>query len=392
MYKTKFTKKEFDQARQLLVSLNNGIKNLIPDNLRMENFETAGHSETGVGFIDGKAIERVILILRGCGCAWTQQEEGGCTMCGHYSGSSKGKFIPAESLKKQFDTEMARYDFRKYPMLCLYNGGSFLNEEEIDKNLRRYMLKTINDNPHIKRLIIESRTDFLTNEALDEIEELMTDTVVEIGVGLESVCDVIRSLLLNKGVSTWDLVSIGEKFRGRKIKLLAYVLVNPPFLTEAEAIEDTVMTIEFAKEMGASIVSLEAVSIQHLTMVSFLAEAGFYKTPWIWSMFEIIRRIGALKIETRLGGFEFFPIPKEFTSNCSTCNAEMLERIHQYNKINDMNIIHDLMCPNRCDLTWREELKRVDHRNLPQRVIETLSNIDIPATLERLRASIPGTN
>lgn len=306
-------------------------------------------------------------------------------MCGHYSGSSKGRYVPTENLKKQFDEAVAGYDFRKYPMLCLYNGGSLLNEREIEAELRGYMLKKIASIPHIKRLIIESRAEYITEEILDEIEELLPHTTVEIGVGVETARDDIRELILNKGVTTEGLVEVGRKFRGRKTQLLAYVLLNPPFLTETESIEDTISTIEFAMEIGASIVSIEAVSIQHLTPVSFLSEAGYYTPPWIWSIFEIVKRTTHHKLDIRIGGFEFFPIPKEFTSNCSACNEEMINRINEFNRTNDLKVIENLTCSSKCDLLWKEELKKTDRRSLPERVIKILESIEMSKFLKRLQ-------
>jgi radical SAM enzyme (TIGR01210 family) len=306
-------------------------------------------------------------------------------MCGHLSGSSRGRFIPAHSMKKQFDNAINQYDFRKYPMLCLYNGGSFLNEKEISTKMRHYMLKKINTIPHIKRLIIESRPEYITEEKLDEIETLLPNTTVEIGVGVETANDTLRDLVLNKGVTTADLIDVGKKFQNRRTMLLAYVLVNPPFLTEAEAIADTVSSIEFAAKIGAEIVSLEAVSIQHLTLVSFLAEAGFYRTPWIWSLFVIVRKTFHLGIPMRIGGFEFFPIPKEFTSNCSTCNDKVIEKIQEFNKYNDPKIIENLTCGSRCDLKWKKELEIIDKRELPERIISALEAIDVQKILDRLK-------
>jgi len=384
-YKTTFKTKEYEKAKQLLLTLNADIKKLVSVDWGKTDFIHAGHCETGVGLIDGKPVERVIIILRGCGCGWSQQEQGGCIMCGHYSGSSKGRYVPTENLKKQFDEAVAGYDLLKYPMLCLYNGGSLLNELEIEAELRGYMLKKIASIPHIKRLIIESRAQYITEEILDEIEELLPHTTVEIGVGVETARDDIRELILNKGVTTEELVEVGKKFRGRKTQMLAYVLLNPPFLTETEAIEDTISTIEFAMEIGASIVSIEAVSIQHLTPVSLLSEAGYYTPPWIWSIFEIVKRAAHHGLDIRIGGFEFFPIPKEFTSNCSACNEEMINRINEFNRTNDLKVIENLICSSKCDLLWKKELKRTDRRSLPQRVIEILESIEMSKFLKRLQ-------
>ncbi len=385
MLAANYRSESYRKAKSMLLELNKDIKSIMPLCTDDPDFETPGHVEIGAGSIDGVSVERVIAILRGCGCEWALKTEGGCTMCGHLSGSSMGKEIPSQSMKNQFDFVMNRYDFDKYPLLCLYNGGSFLNEKEISSDLRKYMLERISGVAGIKRLIIESRPEYIDDGKLDELEMLLPSTTVEIGVGVETADDSLRDLVLNKGVSGRELKEAGEKFRGRKTKLLAYVLVNPPFLTESEAIEDTISSIEFAAKIGAEIVSLEAVSIQHLTLVSFLAEAGYYNTPWIWSIFEILKKTFHLGVQLRLGGFEFFPIPREFTSNCPACDKTMVEKIQEFNKFNDLKTIENLSCPGCCDLLWREELKKVDSRDLPERIIQTLDSIDTKEILYRLK-------
>jgi hypothetical protein len=273
------------------------------------------------------------------------------------AGSSHGKPIPPSKIKQQFDGAMALYDFRKYPLLCLYNGGSFLNEKEIPAEARRYIFKKVNSDPHIKRFTIEARVEHVTNEILEEIQTLLPDTIVEIGVGLESSNPLVRNVILNKGTSSKDYIQLKEKFQGRSnIKLLNYVLIKPPFLTEAEAIADAVSTIRFAWEIGAETVYLEPVSIQDFTIVYWLWKHGYYRTPWIWSVFEIIKQTYHLGIQLRIGGFEFFPLPHAFVSNCPACNRIMMEKIKTFNRTYDLRVLQDLTCPDNCHLQWKESL------------------------------------
>jgi len=375
----------YGRSRDLILDIQRRIRNAIHVDLNSVDFSLPGHVEPGVAYIDGQSANRLIVILRGCGCEWAQKEEGGCVMCGHLSGSSKGQTIPDRQLRNQFESAVNGFDFSDCPMLCLYNGGSFLNEREISPELRRYMLKRVNDIPQVKRLIIESRAEFITHEILDEIEEIMTDTVVEIGVGVETANDQLRDLVLNKGVTTQDLEIAGDMFRRReRIKMLAYILVNPPFLTESEAIDDAVASLEFAHKIGAQIASLEAVSIQQMTLVSFLAEAGYYKPPWIWSMFEIVKRAAHLDLDLRIGGFEFFPIPKEFTSNCEACDEEMVRRINLFNMTNDLKVIDNCCCPKQCDRAWRKDLEKVNPQDIVSRICTIFDKIDIDVVMERL--------
>lgn len=145
--------------------------------------------------------------------------------------------------------------------------------------------------------------------------------------------------------------------KDRNIDLLAYILVKPPFLTEKEGIEDTIETCKFAFEIGADTVSLEPTTIQDLTLVSFLYDAGAYRTPWAWSVFEVVKQVHELG-NVRIGGFEFFPTPNEFTFNCSLCKEDMIHAIQQYNSTHDLEVIKNFTCKNNCQMEWLEELNR----------------------------------
>ena len=384
------TTSSYVQAKQSLIFLNNRIKEEIEKDLKAKDcYLTPGHVEKGVGHINGEAVNRLILILRGNGCEWTNKEHGGCIMCGHSVGSTKGNCTDEKFLQKQFNSVFDYFNFYNYPLLCLYNGGSFLNEREISIEQRQYIFNKIEEDKNIKRLIIESRPEYLTKKVLDEIEGIFRNTIVEIGVGFETANNQIRNLILNKGISDDDLIKVGQNFANRRnIKLLAYILVKPPFLTPKEAIKDTIEAIYFAKNVGADIISLEAVSIQHLTTVSFLAEAGFYKPTWIWSLFEIVKQTFHLGIEIRIGGFEFYPLPIEYTSNCEVCNKKMIEIIQEFNMYQDINLIKEVDCLANCNEIWERELIEMNELDLPARIIKTLKNINIEETIKNLRTNM----
>ena len=362
-------KEEIGYAKRLIYNANKNIRNEIAVSVKDIDFSKAGYCGAREGSIGGKAINRAIITLRGCGCEWAREENGGCTMCGHLSGSSRGTKISEEKLKKQFDDNMESFDFSEYPMLCLYNGGSFLNENEISKELRQYIFKKISEVTDIKTLIIESRVAHVTDEIMDEIENLLPNTEVEIGIGLESSNEIIRNVILNKGTKLEEYENVSTRFKNRKSKFLTYVLIKAPFLTEREAIDDAIATIQFAHNIGVDIISLEPVSIQEQTFVDYLSRLSQYRSPWIWSVFEIIKKTHHLGMLFRIGGFQFFPMPKQYTSNCDDCNEEMILKIQEFNKTNDINEIKDLKCKSGCDKIWMEELERCNDSDLLTRII-----------------------
>jgi uncharacterized Fe-S cluster-containing MiaB family protein len=79
-------------------------------------------------------------------------------MCGHLAKQARrDKPISVEDYLRQFEKEFKQIDFKEYPILNLYNNGSFINDNEIAPEARRGMLKMINDNPEIKMLVLETR-------------------------------------------------------------------------------------------------------------------------------------------------------------------------------------------------------------------------------------------
>lgn len=369
------------KLKRHLVALNRKIRSAIPPVSDSFQTQRVSISEVKEGYLDGKAIRRVIVILRSTGCSWALGDEGGCFMCGHLAGTSCGSRIPPEDLITQFRDEVARYDFLQHPMLCLYNSGSFLNENEIDSEVRSQILKTIVGIRGLKRLIIESRPEFITERVVEELEENLPGIDIEIGVGLETRHDNIRDLCLNKGITSDSFVKLGKMMRGRRLQLLAYVLLKPPFLTEREAISEACATIEFAFDIGFSIVSLEPVSVQDFTLTDYLHRAGYYRPPWIWSAIEVIKRTCELGF-IRIGGFEFFPVPRLFSHNCEKCNEKSIRAVQSFNMRQSPDVFDSLAC--ECQSEWEEDLK-VHATDLETRISTILEAVSEENVLRRIQ-------
>jgi radical SAM enzyme (TIGR01210 family) len=299
------------------------------------------------GFLDRRKIERVIFFLRSNGCRWARDPDGagGCAMCGHIAGASRGTTLPAAALASQFRTVFDRIDFLRFPMLCLYNAGSFLNPEELPPDARRDILHCVAGNDDIEHLIIESRPEFFQPEVLGELSSILCGKTVEIGVGLETHDPILRNAILNKGVQNPDLERLKPILQAYdNLRLLCYVLVKPPFLSEGYALQDAIDSVNYAFGIGADVVSLEPVSIQAFTLIDFLARAGHYRTPWIWTVIDIIRNVASPDRLVRIGGFEFFPVPKDFVHNCARCNTVFVKAIDRFNSVNSLDVFTGLDC------------------------------------------------
>jgi|GEM_PF-274940 len=345
------------------------------------NFSEIGAAEVREGLLDGQPIERAVFILRSRGCEWALKGEG-CTMCGHFVGTRRGAPIDADLYVRQFERQLEQFDFERLPMLCLYNSGSFLNDAELPAEARTRIFRRIAGIRGIRHLVIESRPEYVTEAVLQELCDILGDKTLEVGMGLETVDDQVRSLCLNKGFDKDDYLRAANAVSRTGARLLAYVLVKPPFLLESEAIEDAARTVAYAFDNGARAVSLEPVSVQDYTLIQYLYEAGYYRSPWIWSIFDVVRKTHGLG-EIRIGGFKFLPVPKIFTHNCPLCDALCLKEIFAYNTGAGVLGLNALHCS--CQEAWRRDTQMTDPRPLSQRVCRTLRDINQRHVLEQIR-------
>ena len=334
-----------------------------------------------VACLNGESTGRVIIELRASGCEWALKS-GGCTMCGETVEATRSKEVSSYSYIKQISRVIEEHDFKGYPVVCIYNSGSFLNDRELPPRVRRGILEILSENADIKKIIIETRPEFITKEKVVEIRNIAKDKIVELGVGLESINDEIRKHCINKGFTLKEFEKSVIKVKGI-LELLVYVLIKPPFLTEKEGIEDAIQSAKYALNFGAKAVSFEPCSMQKYTLVELLCKYKLWRLPWLWSVIEVAKATNPIAqnvdAEMRLGGYEFLPRPLLTAYNginykpCKNCNDIIKKAIREYNKTNDISQFDTLSCS--CKEDWRKEL----HKKSPplqERIDETLSLLD----------------
>lgn len=305
-------------------------------------------------FFDGASRERLVVYLMSQGCDWALRKAHGCTMCGHLAKQTRRLAIPAGGHERQFFDVYDHTDWSRFPILNLYNNGSFLNDAEIPANERRTILRAIGANPHIRMLVVESRPEFVREDNVRELRELLPGKQVELAIGLETVDDRRRAICINKGFTLRQY----DRAAGVVTKHLAlrtYVLLKPPFYSEAEAADDAVATIRHAFAAGSATVSLEPCTLQAYTLAEYLAACGLYRPPWLWTVVDVLRRTAGLG-KIVVGMFQFYPTPTLVPHNCARCNERVLEQLRRYNRTLDVAALDDGPCA--CQADWSAEMRR----------------------------------
>ena len=392
-------RKVFKRASSLVEEKIKEIRSNTP-NLPYEKTKLA-EVEINKFFYEGKTVDRVMIVLRSNGCQH-YKTNGGCSMCAHLNGAPLKEKITHKNYVEQWNSVLdgsfvektdKEFNLNDYPVVCVYNLGSLLNPEEISVKTVQYIFSTLNKYKGVKKVIIESRAEYVTEDILSAIRKVY-DGVVEVGIGVESTNYLIRELCHHKAIENTQIISDAVALLHKyNMKALAYVNFKPIFLTESEAIEDAIKTsVDCFKDFNFDAVSVEPTSLQENSLANYLYDLGLYRVPWLWSLRDIIHgiydRMHVSKLDIRLGGYfdeevlsgsqgtgfaqrnEIFP--HMTSSNCSYCTNEFVEAIKQFNMTYDVKDLDVVKPCKHCYKLWQDTKKVKDSRSIYTRIDDIL--------------------
>jgi len=260
----------------------------------------------------------------------------------------------------QFQTAVRKLENANAPLsVKIYTSGSFLDSDEIPESSRNQILQAISADDRIREVVLESRPEFITDAVLTDVREILGERAAELGVGLESSSDFVRSICINKNFnldSFREAVAIGKK---HDIGTRAYVLLKPPFLTESSALLDAQKTVTDAISLGCTTISLNPVNVQRNTLVELLWEKGKYRPPWLWSVVEVLRHAhGVSKGAVNIVCDPVAAGKSRGAHNCGNCDSSIIEAIRTFSLNQDVRVFDDLRCD--CRELWSHVLEHED--------------------------------
>ncbi|UCC91236.1 MAG: archaeosine biosynthesis radical SAM protein RaSEA, partial [Candidatus Aenigmatarchaeota archaeon] len=321
---------------------------------------------------------RCILPLRSKGCSWAFEKKGTCTICGIRGDNLWDRQITNENIMEQFKKDFEKIDFKTHSILAVYCNGSFLDDKEVNSMAKNEILKIVSKEKGVKRVDFETRPEFVTDSRIKRMKKLLGRKILEISMGFDEVDEDVRNLIVNKGMKREELEKAIKILIKNHVDTLVYVGVKPPFLTEKEAIQEAIDTIEYLFRIGVEQISLEPITVQDYTLTKYLYDKGLYRPPWLWSIIEILRaahsKINAPMIgPERIGGFVFFPLPKVVAHNCPKCDKKVVKAIKKFESIQDIRVFDKLSCS--CKRQWEREIERVEPP-LYERIVKTLQKAE----------------
>lgn len=303
-------------------------------------------------------INRVVLEIPAGRCAWFKSS-GGCTMCGfNHKASAKTRFtIKGRPWPNWLSTLYIRLLNTNMPnrpsVIAIFHGGSFFNNEEIPLQLQENIARFASNKQQVKRLIVESRCEYITEENLSRICSLLMNKKLEIGIGLESVSDSVRNGILNKGLNLLQYRKTIQTIHNKNAFIMTYIFFKPQGLTENQAIKDAISSIKYAFDVGSDSVSLSCALVQKDTDLYEQWLLKKYRPPWLWSIVEVLKKCNSIG-PIRIGTFEDEPKPVDIPRNCGYCDETFNDVLKQYRETLDVdvfNFIKPSICS--CFETWR---------------------------------------
>ncbi len=173
-------------------------------------------------------------------------------------------------------------------------------------------------------------------------------------MGLETTNDAIREKSIDKGFTYADFLQAASTAHRAGAGVKAYLMMKPPFLTEAEARDDMLRSIEEVSSV-ADMISMNLCTVQSRTDVERLWKQNAYRPPYLWSVLDVLIRSPVHVLCDPVGGGQM-----RGPHNCGACDRPIVKGIGEYSLTGDKELLRvlaeeDCSCKQEWEFVLREE-------------------------------------
>jgi radical SAM enzyme (TIGR01210 family) len=307
--------------------------------------------------------KKIILAARGCTAAT-------CTMCpipneAYYNLNLN--FTPDDFLR-QFHSSFETEPIDSYQLISVYNSGNWFANKEIPPAARQGIYRAISRS-RCEGIMVESLPQFITPQAIVEAKAYLGDKRLIVGIGLQSADDFIRNVCINTTCTKEQFERASHLLWENGYTAKVYLMIKPPFLTESEAVSETVQSIQYVSSIGYEDVSICPTRIAPYTVVAELARRGLYTPPSLWTTIDILDEVsGDSHARARVACLDVDGKDEDtvYPRNCPSCTQVILDALKTFNMTRDLSIINSLDCS--CRQNHLADMALVDERPLVERV------------------------
>ncbi len=311
-------------------------------------------SWTGTDLVDGVQTKTITVIFKSAGCRWGKA--GGCTMCGYvYDCASEPPTL--EDYKSQLAKALRKAEKFSEFMVKIFTSGSFLDEQEVPPEARDAILKTLQEDSRVIKVLVETRPNFVTEENIQACLSILKNKPFELAFGLETSSDKIRKDSINKGFTFQDFVRAAQTAKTYGVTVKSYLMLKPLFLSEKQAMEDILRSINDAAPYSDTI-SINLCNVQKGTLVEALWEKGQYRPPWLWSIIEILQKAKAAHPDLPMMSDPVGAGSKRGPHNCKECSSDVADSLRTFSLTQNPADLSSRDCG--CKELWKKALEIED--------------------------------
>ncbi len=203
----------------------------------------------------------------------------------------------------------------------LYNSGNFFDKKAIPPEDYAAIAELVRG---FETVIVENHPQ-LACEACRRFRDLIAPARLEIAMGLET-CHPEILPRLNKRMTLADFDRAAGFLQQAGIRLRVFLLLKPPFLEEAEAVEWTLRSLDYAFDRGAECCSIIATRAGNGIMDQLQAQGLFL--PPRGSFLEQVLEAGLHQERGRVF-VDLWEVEPFF--DCVHCRPERIERLREMN-------------------------------------------------------------
>jgi hypothetical protein len=265
---------------------------------------------------DGTIADSGVVLLTNRECPWR------CVMCDLWKDTTRDS-VPEDAIPRQVEFAVQTWSQAgTLPVqVKLYNSGSFFDPAAIPPADYAPVARRIAFARHV---VVESHP-LLIGDRVRVLRDLLSGSL-EVALGLETAHPEVLQKL-NKKFDLVQFARAAEFLAAERIALRAFLLVNPPFMNEAEGAEWVVKSAEYAFACGAGAVTLIPTRTGNGAMER-LRESGEFVPPTLATL-ETAQRdalaLGRGRVFADTWALEPF-------STCPHCFAARRERLQTVNQ------------------------------------------------------------
>lgn len=310
-------------------------------------------------WVDGRPGRRLMVVLRAPGCAHALKT-GGCTNCGFLELTTRGAPVSTAQLVAQLGNALRRHqeELDEIEELDLYCSGSFFNDDELSPASRRALLEFSCALPGLRSVLVDSRPEYVTPQALG-VRSTLGDprrVLFEVAIGLETASDEIRLQRIRKGFTLAEFERAAETIAaaGPGLGLCCYLLLKPLGTSEEEAVDDVIQSGRYVSQLAARLglkvrVALEPTFVCEGTPLAEEHRAGRFTPPSLSSVARAAASLRRLGLAVHVGLSEEGLRTAGSPGGCAQHDPRCRAALQRFNETQDSAVLESISCS--CDPT-----------------------------------------